>query len=57
MNNFNENIKNDNNEERKVEFIIEAWKVLKDPELRKVYDDELKGNSLYFIRMKIFKIS
>jgi len=44
MKNVNENIKNNDNKERKAEFIIEAWKVLKDPESRKIYDDELKGN-------------
>lgn len=46
MNNDDENIKNNYNKENKVESIIKAWKVLRDPELKKVYDDELKGNSL-----------
>ncbi|CAB4427591.1 unnamed protein product [Rhizophagus irregularis] len=46
MNNDDENIKNNYNKEHKVESIIKAWKVLRDPELKKVYDDELKAMRL-----------
>ncbi|KAF0461273.1 DNAJ heat shock N-terminal domain-containing protein [Gigaspora margarita] len=34
------------NKTEKVNQIIEAWKILKDPELRKVYDKELKATKL-----------
>ncbi|CAG8682555.1 28360_t:CDS:2 [Gigaspora margarita] len=34
------------NKNEKVNQIIEAWKILKDPELRKVYDKELKATKL-----------
>ena len=57
MNDIGESIKSYGNKERKVELIIEAWKVLKDPESRKVYDNELKGNTLnfnfFFVRLII----
>ncbi|CAG8515847.1 16422_t:CDS:2 [Rhizophagus irregularis] len=33
-------------QKHKVESIIKAWKVLRDPELKKVYDDELKAMRL-----------
>ncbi|RGB34052.1 hypothetical protein C1646_668840 [Rhizophagus diaphanus] len=46
MNNDDENIKNNYNKEHKVESIIKAWKVLRDPESKKVYDDELKAMRL-----------
>ncbi|CAG8744377.1 25743_t:CDS:2 [Dentiscutata erythropus] len=34
------------NKSEKVNQIIEAWNILKDPELRKVYDKELKATKL-----------
>ncbi|CAG8747180.1 18786_t:CDS:2 [Gigaspora rosea] len=36
----------DMNKSEKINQIIEAWKILKDPELRKVYDKELKATKL-----------
>ncbi|CAG8553908.1 11389_t:CDS:2 [Funneliformis caledonium] len=45
MKKIEENINNNEND-RKVELIIKAWQVLKDPESRKVYDDELKATRL-----------
>ncbi|RIA88216.1 hypothetical protein C1645_775532 [Glomus cerebriforme] len=46
MNNVDECVKSNDNKESKVEFIIEAWKVLKDPESRKIYDDKLTAMRL-----------
>ncbi|CAI2173345.1 15467_t:CDS:2 [Funneliformis geosporum] len=43
MKKIEENIKNNDDNERKIELIIKAWQILKDPELRKVYDEELKA--------------
>jgi DnaJ-class molecular chaperone len=45
VNNIDKNIKSDDNKDRKIEHIIEAWKIIKDPESRKIYDNELKGNT------------
>ncbi|CAG8815952.1 2898_t:CDS:2, partial [Cetraspora pellucida] len=36
----------DTKRDGKINQIIEAWKILKDPELRKIYDNELKATKL-----------